>query len=141
MDNRALYVAFFQSPSTSKRRAIIMTDLPRKKTDLQYLVVEMIEKHNLPQDSVLGDIMKLEKTAIDDVQDWIEYKSGLESIYEVCIDSMRLPKLNSNKFYDPDEFIPETSNYTPYDKKNTMLVGKYPDTELRRVVIPPKDGI
>lgn len=160
MDNRALYVAFFQSPSTLRRKAIIMTDLPRQKTDLQYLVVEMIEKNNLPEDSVLGDIMKLEKTAIDDVQAWMEYRLGLDGVYEVAVDSMRLPKLGSNKFYDADEFVPEviedannpfpteTSelNYSkmrinPYKKKNTMEVGKHPDVKLKRVVTPPKDGI
>ena len=59
-----LYASFFQSPSTAKRKAVIMTDLPKQKTDLQFLVVQMIESKGLPEDSVLGDIMKLDKTAI-----------------------------------------------------------------------------
>lgn len=157
-----LYVSFFQSPSTSKRRAVIMTDLPKQKTDLQFLVVQMIESKGLPEDSVLGDIMKLDKTAIDVVQDWMEYKVGLESVYEVCIDSMRLPKNGSNKLYEAgtEEFVPEviedpnspfpteTSklNYSkmevnPYKKKNTMHVDKHPEEFVLRKVNQPKDGI
>jgi hypothetical protein len=149
--NNKLYVAFFQSPSTAKRRAVIMTDLPKQKTDLQFLVVQMIEEKNLPTDSILGDIMLLDKTCIDTVQEWMEYKASLEAVYDICIDSMRLPKLGSNKFYTPEQewtIDPETGmeqreatlNVTamtenPYRK--TMNVGKVDwSGELRKVNQP-----
>jgi len=147
--NNKLYVAFFQSPSTAKRRAIIMTDLPKQKTDLQFLVVQMIEKNSLPEDSVLGDIMLLDKTCIDTVQEWMEYKASLEAVYDISIDSMRLPKLESNKLYTGDEWTvaedgimerEATLNVTamtenPYRK--TMEVGKVDgEYELRRVNHP-----
>ena len=150
--NNKLYVAFFQSPSTAKRRAIIMTDLPKQKTDLQFLVVQMIEKNSLPEDSVLGDIMLLDKTCIDTVQEWMEYKTGLEAVYDISIDSMRLPKLESNKLYTGDEWTidPETGmeqreatlNVTamtenPYRK--TMEVGKVDWNDELRKVNQPKE--
>jgi hypothetical protein len=149
--NNKLYVAFFQSPSTAKRRAVIMTDLPKQKTDLQFLVVQMIEKNSLPEDSVLGDIMLLDKTCIDTVQEWMEYKASLEAVYDICIDSMRLPKLESNKLYSGDNWQEAedgfmereaTLNVTamtenPYRK--TMEVGKVDWNDELRKVNQPKE--
>jgi hypothetical protein len=147
--NNKLYVAFFQSPSNGMRRAVIMKDIPKQKTDLQFLVVQMIEEKNLPTDSILGDIMLLDKTCIDTVEEWIQYRAGLDAVYDISIDSMRMPKLGSNKIYSGDNWKEAedgfmereaTLNVTamtenPYRK--TMQVGKVDgEYELRRVNHP-----
>lgn len=147
--NNKLYVAFFQSPSNGIRRAVIMKDIPKQKTDLKFLVVQMIEEKNLPTDSILGDIMLLDKTCIDTVEEWIQYKAGLDAVYDISIDSMRMPKLGSNKIYSGDNWKEAedgfmereaTLNVTamtenPYRK--TMDIGRLDgEYELKRVNQP-----
>ena len=147
--NNKLYVAFFQSPSNGIRRAVIMKDIPKQKTDLKFLVVQMIEEKNLPTDSILGDIMLLDKTCIDTVEEWIQYRAGLDAVYDISIDSMRMPKLGSNKIYSGDNWKEAedgfmereaTLNVTamtenPYRK--TMDIGRLDgEYELKRVNQP-----
>ena len=84
------------------RRAIIWKEVPKHKIELKYLVVEQIELNALPQDSILGDVMLVDERAVDLIQDWQMYKAGLHEVYEVAIDSMKMPKNGSYSIFNQE---------------------------------------
>lgn len=108
MKKEERYVSFFQSPSTGQRKAIIWKELPKNKIDLKYHVVEQITLNNLPEDSILGDVMRVTEDCIDIIQQWMEYKVSIEVCHQCASDSMHYPKLSKR---DDNGFIVHESNY------------------------------
>ena len=100
---KELFVSFYQSPSTGARRAVILKELPKKRVDLKVMVVDQIAQNDLPHDSILGDILLVDDSAVDLINDWQQYKVGLDTIFEVAIDSMQHPKRDRNTFYPPND--------------------------------------
>jgi len=131
------YVSFFQSPSTGMRRAIIWSGLPKRRLELKVMVVDQIAQNNLPEDSILGDVMLIGEEAVDTIQEWQQYKAGLDQIYELAIDSMKMPKSGNSTFYEKEPEANESGfvevesklNYTamevnPYSNPKVSVYGK-----------------
>ena len=112
MPNKELYVSFFQSPSNGMRRAIIWKQIPKHKIELKYYVVEQIELYGLPSDSILGDILLLSEDCVDLVEDWQQYRVGLDTVYECAIDSMKLPKRGSNTILPQEDEAVDEGGFT-----------------------------
>jgi len=131
------YVSFFQSPSTGMRRAIIWSGLPKRRLELKVMVVDQIAQNNLPEDSILGDVMLIGEEAVDTIQEWQMYRAGLDEVYQLAIDSMKMPKSGNSTFYEKEPEANESGfveaesklNYTamevnPY--KKVSIKGKLP---------------
>ena len=131
------YVSFFQSPSTGMRRAIIWSGLPKRRLELKVMVVDQIAQNNLPQDSILGDVMLIGEEAVDTIQEWQMYRAGLDEVYQLAIDSMKMPKSGNSTFYEKEPEANESGfveaesklNYTamevnPYSNPKVSVKGK-----------------
>ena len=108
MNKEERFVSFFQSPSTGQRKAVIWKDLPRNKIDLKYEVVKQINENNLPEDMILGDVLRVTVDCVDIIQQWMEYKVSIEACHDCAIDSMHYPKKSK---IDENGFTTYESNY------------------------------
>jgi len=115
------YVSFFQSPSTGMRRAIIWSGLPKKRIELKIMIVDQIAQNNLHQ------------RAVDKIQDWQQYKAGLDEIYELAIDSMKMPKSGNSTFYEKEPEANESGFVEVESKLNytAMEVNPYRDVKVQ----------
>ena len=87
VEDTVKYVALLQYKN-QERRAVILRTLPESKNHLKYLLLEIIEKEQLPEETQLGEIFKVDQSAIDTIQQWVDWKVGIQEVYKVAIDGL-----------------------------------------------------
>jgi hypothetical protein len=102
-DPTVRYVALLQYRD-QERRAVIMRTLPESKNHLKYLLLEMIEKEGLPEDTQLGEVFKVDESAIDTIQDWVDWKIGINEVYKVAIDGLVNRKTSFRHVYTDEVY-------------------------------------
>ena len=97
------YVALLQYKN-EERRAVIMRTLPESKNHLKFLLLEMIEKEGLPPETELGEVFKVDESAIDTIQAWCDWRVGIEAVYKVSIDGLINRKTSFSHVYSDNMY-------------------------------------
>lgn len=92
------YVALLQYKD-QERRAVILRTLPESKNHLKYLLLEIIEKEQMPEETQLGEIFKVDESAIDTIEKWVNWQCGINEVYKVAIDGLVNRKTSFHHVY------------------------------------------
>lgn len=89
------FVALIQYKNID-RRAVILKEIPTNKNHLKVILLQAITESGLGDDAQLGDVVLVTKDQISLIQDWVDFKVGINKVVEASIDSMMNPKVKYN---------------------------------------------
>lgn len=89
------FVALIQYKNTD-RRAVILKEIPQNKNQMKLVLLQAIQESGLGDEAQLGDVVLVNKDQIDIIQDWVNFKVGIDKVIEQAKNSMMNPKTKFN---------------------------------------------
>lgn len=91
------FVALVQYKN-EERRAVILKEIPTNKNQMKLVLLQAIQEAGLGDDAQLGDVVLVDKSQVDMIQDWVDFKIGIAEVIEKAHNSMMNPKVKFNNY-------------------------------------------
>lgn len=91
------FVALVQYKN-EERRAVILKEIPQNKNQMKLVLLQAVQESGLGEDAQLGDVVLVDKSQIDMIEDWVNFKIGISEVITKAHNSLMNPKAKFNNY-------------------------------------------